>query len=247
MVDTSTCSLEALYSPKSTSLGNLYEIRNKFPTNILFSYININSIRNKLQDFSLLLKNKVDVLAIAETKLDESFPLNQFLIEGYTNPYRLDVNGRSGGLLVYVNENIHSRTKNDFKLNKDLQIVPVEINLRKTKWMVFSIYRPPKQCLNYFISKLSEIIDFYTRTYENILLMGDFNAEPNIPVIKPFMENHDLYNHIKTKTCRKSTSGLDLIIQKILFAEFWDCGNGIKRSSLTNIYNAQDHLYKARA
>ena len=39
------------------------------------------------------------------------------------------------------------------------------------------------------------------KTYENIVLMGDFNAEPSNIKLKYFMEDHNLYNTIKHKTC----------------------------------------------
>jgi len=44
----------------------------------------------------------LDVFAIAESKIDESFPTSQFQILGYKTPFRLDNSGTSGGLLVYV-------------------------------------------------------------------------------------------------------------------------------------------------
>ena len=31
----------------------------------------------------------IDVLVIAETKIDSSFPTSQFLIDGFKSPYRL--------------------------------------------------------------------------------------------------------------------------------------------------------------
>ena len=72
---------------------------------LIFSYLHIISIRNKF-DFQLVngIKGKIDVLIISETKLDDSFPSVQFLIEGYGPPYRLDRNAHGGGVLVYVRE-----------------------------------------------------------------------------------------------------------------------------------------------
>ena len=46
---------------------------------------------------------------ISETKTDDSFPTRKFLIDGYTAPYLLDKNGASGGILVYVREDISSK------------------------------------------------------------------------------------------------------------------------------------------
>ena len=68
-----------------------------------------------------------DVIAIAET--DESFPKYQFGLQGFKNPYRLDINSKSGGLLVYVNNDIHSLKNVD--LSHDCQIVLIELNLHK--------------------------------------------------------------------------------------------------------------------
>lgn len=167
-----------------------------------------------------MLEGYVDILAIAEHKLDKSFPTNQFLMNGYATPYRLDVNGRSGGLLVYINESIPSRILRNFEFETVFQIIPVELNLRKEKWILFAIYRPPKQCLTSFLLTLSSSIDFYTRTYDNILVMGDFNAEPQSPNLASFCEKHGLYNHVKTATCWKSASGtcIDLILSNRKFS-----------------------------
>ena len=83
-------------------ISALKDLRTKNPTNVILSYININSARYKLNMLEQLTNKFVDVLVIAETKLDESFPTNQFLMESFKTPYRLDINSRSGGLLVYV-------------------------------------------------------------------------------------------------------------------------------------------------
>ena len=173
-----------------------------------------------MHNLESLLSGKVDVLAVAESKLDSSFPDNQFIIKGYKKPFRLDIHGKSGGLLVYVNESIPSRMLNGFGFDKDMQIVPIELNLRKQKWVLFSIYRPPRQNLSIFLSVLTSAIDYYTRTYENILVIGDFNAEPQTPVLENFMKTHGLYNHMKTKTCWKSSNGscIDLILSNKKFS-----------------------------
>ena len=55
-----------------------------------------------------VIKQNVDVLAAAETKLDASFASVQFFLEGYHSPYRLDIFCKSSGLLVYVKATISS-------------------------------------------------------------------------------------------------------------------------------------------
>ena len=45
---------------------------------------------------------------ISETKNDDSFPLGNFLIGGFSEPYRLDCNSLGGGISLYVREDIPS-------------------------------------------------------------------------------------------------------------------------------------------
>ena len=45
-----------------------------------------------------LIVNEIDVLLLSETKLDETFPLEQFLISGFAKPLRLDRNSKADGI-----------------------------------------------------------------------------------------------------------------------------------------------------
>ena len=45
-----------------------------------------------------MINDFVGVLVIAETKIYSSFPTNQFIINGFKCPYRLDVSGNNGGI-----------------------------------------------------------------------------------------------------------------------------------------------------
>ena len=64
--------------------------------------MNINSIRNKLNDLKIVISNSVNTLCIAESKLDESFLNSEIALQGFKKPYRLDVTASSGSLLNYV-------------------------------------------------------------------------------------------------------------------------------------------------
>ena len=70
----------------------------------MFGNLNINSINSKFDHMKFLLQEKVYILVLTETKLDNYFPTNQFVIEGYSKPFRLDRNRNGGGLLVYIRE-----------------------------------------------------------------------------------------------------------------------------------------------
>ena len=74
-----------------------------------------------------------------------TLPTPQFLIPGFKEPYRLDNTKNSRGLMVYVNTDIPSRQLKGIRVPNDIQIIPIEINLRKIKWLVLPIYRPKQK------------------------------------------------------------------------------------------------------
>ena len=98
-------------------MSHLSNLRSKNPKNYIFSYININSIRNKFENLCYIVGNNVDVLSIVETKLDSSFPNAQSLLSGFHEPLRLDISHRSGVLLVYIKASLPSKILTKFKLS----------------------------------------------------------------------------------------------------------------------------------
>ena len=66
-----------------SGLDSLKVVRLQNPKNLIFSYINKNSIRNKFGSLCSLILSHVDILPIAETKLGYSFPNAQFLIPNF--------------------------------------------------------------------------------------------------------------------------------------------------------------------
>ena len=74
---------------------------------VIIGQININLIRTKFDDLVMGVRGIIDILMISETQLDASFPTSQFLINGYTSLYRLDRNGKVGGILVISGRTYH--------------------------------------------------------------------------------------------------------------------------------------------
>ena len=46
---------------------------------------------------------------ISETKFDERFPPGQFLLAGYSVPFRSDRDGNGVGILLFISEDIPSK------------------------------------------------------------------------------------------------------------------------------------------
>ena len=80
----------------------LNEIRKKSPNHIIITHLNINSIRSKFEMLKEVVGNKINILLISETKLDDTFSLNQFILEGFTRPHRLDRTTHGRGLMFFV-------------------------------------------------------------------------------------------------------------------------------------------------
>ena len=70
---------------------------------MIIGHLNINVQANKFDALSLMVKDELDILVICETKLDNTFSDNQFIISGFKKPYRLDRN-RHGRCNAYVRE-----------------------------------------------------------------------------------------------------------------------------------------------
>ena len=168
--------------------------------NPALAYINVNSIRNKHADLFTIANLNVDILTIAETKLDSSFPVVQFTVDGYGEPYRKDRNANGGGLLAYVKEDIPSREKNSHpQTSKSFDVIVVELNFRKSKWLLINTYKPPSMNNTIFCEEMSGLIDFYSQNYKNIVIMGDFNMQTDNSNFRTFYESHELYNLVKVK------------------------------------------------
>ena len=70
------------------------------------AHLNINFLQNKFNPLVSLVQGNIDILIVSETKIDDSFTTNQFMIPDYSMPFRKDRNSHGGGLLIYVREDI---------------------------------------------------------------------------------------------------------------------------------------------
>ena len=111
-----------------------------------------------------------------ETKLAESFPTNQFMINGFSAPFRLDRNDKGGGVIIYIREDITLRLVSTE--SSQVEGFFVEINLQnKKKWLLCCSYNPKKDLITQHLYALSKSIDVLTSKYENLHFLGDFNAD----------------------------------------------------------------------
>ena len=96
-----------IYENTSDFCG-INDLRNQNPFRVIIGHININSIRNKFEPLVSFINNNLDILMISETKIDDTFPDSQFLITGFSVPYRFDRTAKGGGISLYIRDDTPS-------------------------------------------------------------------------------------------------------------------------------------------
>ena len=182
----------------------LRDIRIRNVNNVIFAHLNTNSFVGKYDSLKLVVPGNVDILIISESKLDESHPTNQLLIEGFAEPFRNDRNIYGGGILIYVRSDIPCKLLTKHEFPEDIEGLFIEINLRKCKWLLLGTYHPPSQNDKVYFQAIGHALDSYSETYDRFILAGDLNAEESETTMSEFMGLYDLKCLIKEKTCFKS-------------------------------------------
>ena len=177
-------------------------IRLKNVNNIIIAQININPIMNKFELLSHYVSGNIGILIITKTKLDKSFPSGQLLLHGYSEPFRISRNEFSGDLLVFIRKDIPCSILNIKQLT--IEVLFIEINLRKKKWLLFCSYNPHKNLIVAHLREIQVALDVLSSKYENIIIIGDFNSEPKESAMIDFCQPYKMENLINNFTCYKN-------------------------------------------
>ena len=165
---------------------------------------------------------------VSETKLDDTFPKSQFLMQGYSTPFRNDRTSKGGGIILYVREDIPCKI---IKAETDAYYEGffIEINLRKKKWLLSCSYNSYKNNIGTHLQMIVKTLDKLIVSYDNIILLGDFNVEPEEAKMSEFLNMYSLKNLVSQKTCFKNPenpSCIDLILtnHSLIFQNFFETG-----------------------
>jgi hypothetical protein len=128
-------------------------------------YTNIASLMAKFNDFSMEIANsKPNIIALTETWLNSDISNNMIGLNNYKLFRKDRINGRGGGVCIYVNENLIKFSSNLFS------------------FVIACVYRPPLNASSNSIEndpKLINVIDDQFKNLSNLIIVGDFNY-PNI-------------------------------------------------------------------
>ena len=81
-------------------IQNAHLLIQKCLTNLTNNSSNLYQVRinNPSGQLIYIVNNKIDILMVSETKLDETFPTSQFLMQGYLTPSIKDQTSKGGGI-----------------------------------------------------------------------------------------------------------------------------------------------------
>ena len=206
---------------ENKNLENMRQLRLKYPNNPFISFLNINSLRNKIIDVREIIKQtSPDYFVLAETKLNHEFPSAQFYIENYNILNRRDRNKFGGGLIAYAKKGVICKETKSLE-TANSEVICTELTISKKKWIIFTVYRPPNSSnlLNFF-AELKQSLELAFGKYDNIIIMGDINidiynqSDAGYNKLKHLCDVYNLSNLIKGKTCfmKDHQSSIDVIL-----------------------------------
>ena len=123
------------YDPKSI----LQSLKEKNADRPVVAHLNINSIAPKFNALELLIKDNIDLLLVSETKIDDIFSTEQFRIEGYSRPIRLDRDRHGGGIMFLVRDDLPCHELSAHSLPANIECTFLEMTIRKSKWLIVGV------------------------------------------------------------------------------------------------------------
>ena len=192
----------------------LVSFRKEHAKRLIFSHLNVNSIRNKFCELhSILAGNYVDVFGLIETKLDESFPNAQFMVDGFSL-YRADRNIHGGGIMCYVKSDIPHRLRTDISCNGNgIEMITIQLKFKDESVFISIMYRPPTVHISHLITALEYVSEKCLHEGTSLYIIGDLNVNvlkhPNL--LDDVLDILSLTNVVREPTCFKNVDNPTLI------------------------------------
>ena len=138
--------------------------------------LNINSISKHPDEIEIYLSDGIfDVLAINETKLDQSVNSSLISITAYTCICN-DRNKSGGGVSIYIRNSISYTRKPEFE-DGGLEMILIKIQKpNSSPSLVTTWYRPPKSPIELF-NNFEEFLIKADSTYKEYYILGDLNCD----------------------------------------------------------------------
>ena len=139
--------------------------------------LNVKSLSAHIDEVRILLDDKFfDVLAIQETKLNNSQRDSEFYIPRFDLVRRDRISDGGGGVCLYIKSSITFSVRNGLNI-ADLENLCIEFRKPQSKpLIVVNWYRPPNSPVRLY-SHLENLIGKLDLTNFDFFLLGDMNAD----------------------------------------------------------------------
>ena len=118
-------------------------------TSISLCHLNARSLKAKTQGTNIImelirhdLSKKFNIITVSETWLSDTDSLNDFMINGFQQPFVLNRPTRAGGVLCWVKNNIAAKRRQDLE-NNQTEALWLEVRTCNNKFLLCTAYRPP--------------------------------------------------------------------------------------------------------
>ena len=95
-------------------------------------------------------------------------------VNGFNTPFRLDRNSNGRDIMLFVRWDVPAKLITSE--TPSVQGLYIEVRLRKQRWFIRCSYNPNESIISQHVDALGKSMDLYSSTYENFILLNDFNA-----------------------------------------------------------------------
>ena len=165
---------------------------------MLISYLNINSIPNKFEEFKILNNDiQSQAIILSETKIvyNKSYKDDLFNLQGY-QLYRKDRKKGGGGLMAFISSAIASK-KVKPPILKCIEVIAIEMKINNNDILLVGTYRPPKAAgKDYYLkleNELHSLCMWAELQKQTWILMGDLNLNRlDVNILKDLEDSFNL-------------------------------------------------------
>ena len=166
-----------------THAAPLHTTRNSSTRSLKIAHVNINSITaaNRLDELHHFVRNNnIHVLALTETKLDDSIHPALYRLDNFHAPLTHHRNRHGGGTAIYAHKSLPITEIKPLELDNSEEWIWCKISTSKFSILICCLYLPPNldsNRLDHFIENFSESVSL-ANTYPATtkIILGDFNA-----------------------------------------------------------------------
>ena len=100
-----------------------------------------------------------------------------------------------------INKDIPIKIVQNSSLSPTLEVLPIEINLGRFKFLLIGRYKPPSVSEKEILLHLNKAHNFFSTKYENITLIREFQMQAGNKNPKDFCDLNQLEHFISKPTC----------------------------------------------